>query len=210
MSMPSARRGARVTGLLLAAGQGRRMGTPKALVEVEGQPLIQVAVTRMLAGGCADVLVVLGAEAEHVVRRVSPQAERWADRVDSTVCATWAQGMGESLRTGLAALAARGRQCPNVVLVHLVDLPDVTDEVINRVLEEAHGHSTLARAAYQGSPGHPVLLGQSHWQAVMDSATGDRGARAYLRRADPTLVECGDLATGRDVDTPDDLAPHQP
>lgn len=186
------------------------MGRPKALVEVAGQSLVRRAVTRMVYAGCSDVLVVLGADAQQVQDHLDPHPQDWGERVDSTICATWAQGMGESLRTGLAVLAARGRHCPAVVLVHLVDLPDVTDEVLTRVLDEGHGHDTLARAAYRGVPGHPVLLGQAHWQAVLDSAHGDQGARSYLRRAHPVLVECADLATGGDVDTPGDLAQHGP
>ncbi len=185
------------------------MGTPKALVEVQGQAMVDRGVTQLLEAGCADVLVVLGAAADEVRQLLDHRDPTWADRVETTICATWAQGMGESLRAGLTALAARGRQCPRVVLVHLVDLPDVTAEVIARVLEETHGHDTLARAAYHGVPGHPVLLGQSHWQGVMDSAAGDQGARAYLRRARPTLVECGDLASGRDLDTPADLTDYE-
>lgn len=206
MGMPSARPSpARVTGLLLAAGQGRRMGKPKALVQVQGRALLDHSVTHLLEGGCADVLVVLGAATDEARQLLGHGDPTWADRVESTVCATWAEGMGESLRTGLAALAARGARCPSVVLVHLVDLPDVTAEVVVRVLSQASGHESLARAAYHGIPGHPVLLGQSHWQGVMDAATGDQGARAYLRTARPTLVECGDLASGRDIDTPEDL-----
>lgn len=117
--------------------------------------------------------------------------------------------MGESLRAGLTALATRGRTVPAQALVHLVDLPDVGREVVARLLAARPagaggvGGDALVRAAYQGVPGHPVLLGQGHWQAVLDVARGDAGARAYLRRARPELVECGDLATGVDVDTPD-------
>ena len=59
----------------------------------------------------------------------------------------------------------------------------------------------LARAAYDGVPGHPVLLGRDHWAGVNAAATGDRGARDYLATADVVLVECGDLASGRDVDS---------
>jgi CTP:molybdopterin cytidylyltransferase MocA len=54
-------------------------------------------------------------------------------------------------------------------------------------------------------PGHPTLLGRDHWTGVVDTARGDRGARDYLAEHPPVLVECGDLATGRDVDTADDL-----
>ena len=60
----------------------------------------------------------------------------------------------------------------------------------------------LARAAYDGEPGHPVLLGHDHWAGVVATAQGDRGARDYLADHDVLLVECGDLATGRDRDEP--------
>ena len=54
-------------------------------------------------------------------------------------------------------------------------------------------------------PGHPVVMGRDHWLGVLDVAVGDQGARDYLAAHDHLLVECGDLATGRDVDTPTDL-----
>jgi CTP:molybdopterin cytidylyltransferase MocA len=62
--------------------------------------------------------------------------------------------------------------------------------------------AAVARAAYDGVPGHPVLLGRDHWAGVLASAAGDRGARDYLATRPVVLVECGDLATGRDQDTP--------
>jgi nicotine blue oxidoreductase len=69
------------------------------------------------------------------------------------------------------------------------------------------GHDVLARAAYGGRPGHPVLLGRAHWAGVRAAAVGDAGARGYLAaRADVALVECGDLARADDVDTPEQLA----
>jgi CTP:molybdopterin cytidylyltransferase MocA len=88
----------------------------------------------------------------------------------------------------------------DTVLVSLVDLPDVDAAVVARVLDAAHGRATLARAAYDGVPGHPVLLGRDHWPGVVETATGDRGARDYLADHEVELVECGDLATGTDVD----------
>ena len=83
----------------------------------------------------------------------------------------------------------------------LVDLPDVGAEVVARVVAAATGPTSLARASYDGRLGHPVLLGRDHWEGVRASAAGDRGARDYLAAHDVTLVECGDLATGRDVDS---------
>jgi CTP:molybdopterin cytidylyltransferase MocA len=76
--------------------------------------------------------------------------------------------------------------------------------VIRRIIAAGApaGSAALARATYDAVPGHPVLLGRDHWAGVIATATGDQGARAYLRTHDVLAVECGDLATGRDVDRP--------
>jgi CTP:molybdopterin cytidylyltransferase MocA len=181
-------------GLLLAAGAGTRMGTPKALMRDEdGTSWLLRSVAVLREGGCDPVSVVLGAEAE----RARELLDRGNVRV--VVADHWAEGMGESLRAGLAALAASDAEA---VLVSLVDLPDVSADVVRRVVAAGGGPDQLARAAYDGSPGHPVLLGRHHWAGVADSASGDRGARDYLAAHDVLLVECGDLATGRDRDSP--------
>ncbi|MGB3184454.1 MAG: nucleotidyltransferase family protein [Ornithinimicrobium sp.] len=198
-----------ITGLLLAAGQGSRMGQPKAIVEIEGRTLTEIAVETLLAGGCRDVLVVLGADAQRVRTRLEISQAAWTQRVVTAECPNWSNGISASLRTGLASLAARGKTCPAATLVHLVDLPDIGAHVVGRVLDQGRRKAglplVLARAAYAGVAGHPALIGQAHWQGVMDSARGDRGAGSFLRRHDAALVECGDLAAGRDLDTPAEL-----
>jgi CTP:molybdopterin cytidylyltransferase MocA len=97
-------------------------------------------------------------------------------------------------------LGARTDDDVDAVLVHLVDLPDVTAAVVARVLAAGDGPAALARATYDGVAGHPVLIGRDHWAAIGEVATGDEGARRYLADHFPTNVECGDLATGHDVD----------
>ncbi len=197
-----------VTALLLAAGQGSRMGTPKAVVEVEGRTLTERAIQVLLEGGCGDVLVVLGADAQRVRTRLETGRAAWGDRVATAECANWAGGVSESLRTGLATLAARGRRCPSATLIQLVDVPDIGPDVITRVLNqgrEGGWPTALARASYRGKPGHPALIGATHWQGVMDTAVGDRGAGPYMRRHDAVLIDCGDLSGGSDVDTPAEL-----
>jgi CTP:molybdopterin cytidylyltransferase MocA len=109
--------------------------------------------------------------------------------------------MGASLRVGLTALAGRDA---DAALVTLVDLPDVGAEVVRRVVEQGSGDGTLLRATYAGRPGHPVLIGRDHWAGVAATARGDEGARSYLATHEPVACECGDLATGRDVDRPSD------
>ena len=61
--------------------------------------------------------------------------------------------------------------------------------------------TTTGRAAYRGVPGHPVVIGADHIPGVLESTTGDQGARDYLRTRPVTLIECADLATGEDVDS---------
>ncbi len=195
--MPNPR--ASPAGLLLAAGAGRRMGRPKALVEVDGEPLVRRAVRVLRDGGLAPVVVVLGARADDV-RRVLPGDVRAVEAPD------WAGGMGASLRAGLAALEGLAGVVPDAAVVHLVDLPGVPAAVPRR-LAAVPGPAALARAAYGGRPGHPVLLGRDHWAGVRAAALGDAGARGYLAgRTDLVLVECGDLADPDDVDTPEQLA----
>lgn len=186
-----------VHGLLLAAGAGRRMGGPKALLRDEaGEPFVVRAVRVLRDGGCAAVTVVVGAAAD----QVHPLLEDLDVAV--VVAEDWAEGMGASFRAGLAAPSL---EAADAVVVGLVDLPDVGADVVRRLLEAAPtGPAALARSTYDGHPGHPVLLGRDHWAGVAATATGDRGARDYLRAHPPLLVECGDLATGRDVDRPEE------
>lgn len=200
-----------VRGLVLAAGSGTRMGGPKALLRQGGggATLVEHAVDVLLEGGCDGVSIVVGAAAAEVAAlltdRMAPPSA--GSGLDIVTCPDWAEGMGASLRAGLTALAAR----PDVdaALVTLVDLLDVGPAVVERLLaatSEPSRRAQLSRAAYGGQPGHPALIGRDHWGGVVAAAAGDRGARDYYRAHAHGLVECGDLATGRDADTPADLA----
>lgn len=141
--------------------------------------------------------VVLGAEAA-AVRALLP------DPAVAVAAEGWREGMGMSLRAGLSAVEEVHPR-PPAVLVHLVDLPGVTAEVVARLAALAEP-DVVARACYRGVPGHPVLLGSRWWRAVAATASGDRGARDWLSgRPDLRLVECADLGSGGDVDTPADL-----
>ncbi|KRE39562.1 molybdopterin-guanine dinucleotide biosynthesis protein MobA [Janibacter sp. Soil728] len=181
-----------VQGLLLAAGAGRRMGMPKALkVDPDGTSWLARAVAVLDEGGCAAVTVVLGAS--------GAAAEQALPRTDYTHCPDWADGLGASLAHGLRVLES---SAADAALIHLVDLPDVTAEVAARLLQGEMGVASLRRAVYSGVVGHPVLVGRDHWAPLVAELSGDRGAGGYLRRHGADEIECGDLATGLDVDTP--------
>ncbi|WP_328767691.1 nucleotidyltransferase family protein [Streptomyces sp. NBC_00286] len=188
-----------VAGLLLAAGGGRRLGgRPKALLEHRGSPLVEYAAGVLREGGCAQVHVVLGAQAD-LVRATA--ALPGCVLVDN---AQWEEGMGSSLRAGLDSLAETGARA---ALVSLVDQPGIGPEAVARVLAAYDSEASLAAASYNGVRGHPVLFGADHWTGISATAVGDRGARAYLKAHDDaiTLVECGDVAEAYDIDTEDDL-----
>ena len=187
-------------GLVLAAGAGRRLGGPKALVRLTpgGPTLVETAVGRVRAAGCERVVVVVGAAGEQVVDAVSSLD------VEVVPATDWAEGMGASLRAGLASLTGTGARA---ALVSLVDQPGIGPEATARVRAAYRDGTSLASAAYAGVRGHPVLLGAAHWAGIAASATGDRGARAYLAAHEGaiTLVECGDVAEAFDIDTAADL-----
>ncbi|MFI5620950.1 NTP transferase domain-containing protein [Streptomyces sp. NPDC051567] len=189
-----------IAGLLLAAGGGRRLGgRPKALLPHRGRPLVENAVRVLREAGCGPVHVVLGAAAAEVRARADLSGCVVSENPD------WAEGMGSSLRTGLASLAGTGARA---VLVSLVDQPGIGAEAAARVRAAYRSPASLAAAAYEGVRGHPVLFGADHWAEIAATATGDRGARVHLARhaAELVLVECGDVADPFDIDTPPDLA----
>ncbi|BDZ40968.1 hypothetical protein GCM10025865_02670 [Paraoerskovia sediminicola] len=185
-----------VQGVILAAGAGRRYGGPKALARsADGRPWLERACSTLRAGGVADLLVVLGAGADEA-RRLVPRG------VDIVVAADWAHGVSASLR---AALAVSERGPADAVVVTLVDLPGLTAAAVTRVLERAAAGSprltaALARATYDGVPGHPVVVGREHWGALDAALDGDVGAGPYLTERSALAVECGDLGGGADVD----------
>ncbi|MEU8263110.1 NTP transferase domain-containing protein [Micromonospora sp. NPDC048999] len=182
-----------VAGLLLAAGAGRRLGQPKALLEWDGEPLVQRAVRLLRSGGCHPLHVVIGAGA----RRLPP--------LPDTVPVPnprWRDGLGSSLLRGLDSLP----DTADAVVVVLVDQPWLTPTAVRRVRAAYTAGAAVAVATYAGRPGHPVLLSRATWPLLAPHATGDRGARDFLRaRADlVTRVPCD--GSPADVDTPTDLA----
>jgi CTP:molybdopterin cytidylyltransferase MocA len=182
---------ATVAGILLAAGEGSRLGRPKALVEIGGEPLARRGVALLRDGGAAPIVVVTGAVAVDLPGVLAVHNPGWRS------------GMGSSLAAGLATVPDT---CAAAVIA-LVDQPLVGPEAVRRLIAAHAAGASVAVAAYQGAARNPVLLGREHWPEVVELAVGDAGARPFLR-AHPdlvTLVECGDTGRPDDVDTPADL-----
>ena len=187
--------------VVLAAGGGRRYGMPKALVEYEGSLLVERAV-RTASAVCDPVLVVLGAQAVDVWRQ--------ADLDGAAVLANkdWETGMASSLRVGLDGLRGWPRRV-DAALVTLVDMPGMTAQALERVAGYASADA-LAVATYDGVRSHPVLIGREHWAGVIETATGDEGARRYLAMHDVDEIDCTGLADPTDLDVPPSGVPSAP
>jgi CTP:molybdopterin cytidylyltransferase MocA len=153
-------------------------------------------------GGADPVLVVTGA------------APLSMATIHTVYNPEWRSGMGSSLAAGLRALGSG----PGVLggepdagsgaaVIALADQPLVGAEAVRRLIAAYRQGAAVAVAAYGGKPRNPALIAREHWPAVLELATGDTGARPFLR-AHPelvTLVECGDTGSPDDIDTPEDL-----
>jgi CTP:molybdopterin cytidylyltransferase MocA len=212
-----------VAGILLAAGDGSRIGRPKGLIVVGGQTLARRGVGLLRAGGAAPVIVVSGAapldaaDLDATPRDETPRDETGLAVGPGTGASNggraavinvhnpqWQTGMGSSLAAGLAAVPD---DCTAAVLA-LADQPLVGPESVARLIAAHAAGASVAVACYEGRPRNPVLIGREHWAEVTALAAGDVGARPFLR-AHPELVariECGDTGRPDDIDTPEDLA----
>ena len=197
--MPPA--GTAVAGVLLAAGQGSRLGQPKALIVIGGQSLAWRGIGLLHDGGADPVIVVTGAAGPG---ELGPGPDEETGAVISVHNPDWRTGMGSSLRAGLAAVPG---DCTAAVLA-LADQPLVGPEAVRRLTAAHADGAGIAVACYDGQPRNPVLISSEYWPEVAELADGDVGARPFLsRHRDLVLrVECGDTGQPDDIDTPADLA----
>ncbi|WP_061962650.1 nucleotidyltransferase family protein [Demequina aurantiaca] len=178
-----------VTGVVLAAGAGSRAEGPPALSKTpEGVPWVTLACDALRDAGCREVIVVLGAQADAAAHLVPPRAL-------PVIATDWEEGQAASIRVGLAAAAT---SAADAVLLTLVELPEQTATAGMRIIAAGanDGREALARANFDGEPGHPVLIGRDHWRDVAAAAHGDAGARDYMRMHLTVEVNCTDLGDG--------------
>jgi CTP:molybdopterin cytidylyltransferase MocA len=186
----------RVVAIVLAAGEGRRMGGPKALLPIGGETFLARACRLFARPGIASVVAVIGAEAERVRASAAIPPEATV-----AVNERWREGMLTSVWAGLDEAEGQGA---DAILLHPVDHPLVDPATIDRVVEALAASAAIAVPTWQGRRGHP---GGFHRRvfAALRAAPPDQGARAVLA-ADPGLVVHlpGDPGCVTGIDTPDD------
>jgi CTP:molybdopterin cytidylyltransferase MocA len=192
-----------VGGLVLAAGSSSRFGSPKALAELEGRPLLQHVLDVTAAARLQPVVVVLGDSAPAIERGIRWRNERRIRNPDP------ARGLSSSLRDGLADLSAIAPRVDAVVL--LGDQPRTSPAVIRRLLEAAEATDRpIVAPRYAGGGGsNPVFIRRDAFRLAR-AAENDRGLGPILA-ARPELVNWVDFeGSNPDVDTPADLAALEP
>ena len=191
-----------VGAVILAAGASVRLGRPKQLLEIDGQPLVVRAAEAALGAGAAPVVVVLGANAEQI-RPVL----RGVD-VGLVLNQDWNDGMASSVRAGLHALGQITLRL-DAVLLAVCDQPAFDARAARRLVESLQASTRgMAAARYAGRNGVPAIFRREHFFAL-SRLKGDQGARALLQgKPDEVIpVDLPDLAL--DLDTPEDLAKWQ-
>jgi molybdenum cofactor cytidylyltransferase len=189
----------KIAGLLLAAGQSRRMGDiNKLLAEVEGKAMVAHAGHALRASAIDSLTVVLGHEPEAVRRALGDEGATFIQNPD------YDSGLSASLKRGIAALA----DDVDGVIVCLGDMPKVTDSVIDSLIaafDPAEGRA-ICLPTYRGKRGNPVLFARRFFAEIQDLA-GDVGARPLIGAYEDQVVEVemADDAVLNDVDTPDAL-----
>jgi molybdenum cofactor cytidylyltransferase len=188
--------------VILAAGASTRMGTPKQLLQLNGQPLIVRAIQAALSSTAWPVVVVLGANAE----KIRPAIARLPVLVAENPA--WAEGMASSIRTGVTTLQQFSRSLDGAVFA-LCDQPAFSAETIARlVAAQTETGRGIVAAHYSGRNGAPALFRREHFPTLA-GITGEEGARSLLND-DPSRVAAVDLPElGVDLDTPGDFASYQ-
>ena len=192
-----------IGGVLLAAGQSRRMGrTNKMLVEVDGAPMVIHAARALLESGASPIVVVLGHQPEQVEKTLAGLDVRFVRNPD------YAGGLSTSLRAGLAALPD---SCDGAV-VALGDMPGVRAENIDMLIDAfdpVSGQSIIV-PTYNGKRGNPVLWARRYFDDV-SAVSGDVGGRHLIgANADQVHeVPTDNAGVLIDLDTPEAVAAHQ-
>jgi molybdenum cofactor cytidylyltransferase len=189
-----------VAAIIVAAGSSSRLGQPKQLILIDGEPLLQRAVRCAEKAGASPVFVVLGAHRELIESSIDFGTAKIA------VNNAWEEGLASSIRTGVTAAQAEAPAAEGLLLM-TCDQPRVTAEHLHRLILMSYAQSapTAIASTYGGTRGIPAIFPR---QATSDllALRGDKGARALLAKP-PWPVISIPLAGGEiDIDRAEDLA----
>jgi molybdenum cofactor cytidylyltransferase len=187
-----------ISAIILAAGESKRMGRPKQLLEWQGKTLLHHILENLISSNTDEIILVLGHEAEQI-RKSLP-----AFRIKIVINADHRRGMLSSLRQGLLAMDPKS----DAFLVLLADQPGIGPEIINRIIrdfQQANPRRGIVRPVCRGLRGHPVLIGVQYLQETMQ-LQDDVGIRQILVNHPDDILEIDvdqDVVL-KDIDTPEE------
>ncbi len=190
----------RIAALVLAAGRSIRMGAiNKLIAEIGGKPLVRIAAEQALASRAKPVIVVTGHEHERVEAALAGLPVRFVNNPD------YAEGLGTSLKTGIAAVPADA----DGVIVCLGDMPQVDSQLIDKLIAafDPERIALVVVPTFDGRRGNPVVWSRRFFHDLM-SINGDIGARHLIGSYAEAVVEvpvAGEAAL-TDVDTPESFS----
>ena len=181
--------------VLLAAGDSRRLGSPKQLLRIGGETLLRRAAREACDSGAREVIVVLGFQADVMRAEINGLRARAIEN------AAWREGIASSIRTGVGALdpSAGG------VILAVCDQPRMTATHCNALIRAAESAPARAAASfYGGSPGVPAFFPRALFADLL-ALTGDRGAKGILTAQRERLVTVAWPDGAIDIDTAEDI-----
>jgi len=188
-----------IAGLILAAGESRRMGRDKALLTYRGRSFLETIINNLSAAGIEKATIVLGHHAEIIQRAMNLAAVRVVINPD------YQRGQTSSLQLGLAAAAA---DSPEAVILCLVDHPAVSTEVIAKLRERFEStRPPVLIPTHKGQRGHPVVISQTLLPELL-ALPPEKPANTVIRkyREVTQFVEVADPGILLDVDDPESYA----
>jgi molybdenum cofactor cytidylyltransferase len=189
-----------VAAIIVAAGASTRLGQPKQLVTVDGEPLLQRAIRCAHQAGASPVFVVLGAHRELI-----------RDSIDFGVAAIivnedWEEGLASSIRAGVVAVQSEAAAAEGVLLM-ACDQPHVSIEHLGCLIGMSYAQSapTAIVSTYGGIRGIPAIFPRQVLRDLL-ALRGDKGARSLLERAPWPVISIALVRGEVDIDRPEDLA----
>ncbi len=187
-----------ISAVVLAAGESKRMGRTKQLLEWEGRTILQRVLENLSRSRVDEVILVLGHEAERIVQTLDTR------RVKVVINKNYKAGMISSIQQGLINL----NDTAEAFFIVLADQPAIGPEVFDRLIDEFRGilpKKSIILPAYRGRRGHPALFSAKYRQEAL-GITGDVGFRQVLEEHPEEIltVEMETDSILQDIDTPED------
>lgn len=184
----------KIANIILAAGESKRLGRPKQLLEINSETLIERITRLSMNSKAISTTVVLGANAESISSKLSNS------QISITINHNWKEGLGSSIVCGVNAVLKNNANIDAVLLL-LCDQPHVDTQLLNSIIEEYNTtQSTIINCDYGNESGPPVLFDKTFFSQLLE-LSGQTGAKNIINQ-NLDLVTSIPFAKGRiDIDT---------